>query len=351
MTIVIATRSQQSDGFLNRGPAYGVRPTFRGPPAQGCNMCQDVAHTFRSQFPCPGNKDASMSFYVRRAQPSPKKSPDFYVVPTANTCGHVGNCNLFRRGPRRTACLALKAAFQTTSRRVQIAQWFKQRSDFTEMNPKNNIGNIKFETASKAPYEAPGWFAHEYCRTANFCGPKGECKSALEDGQCRDDPLCPEAWKACGTECAACYWVIRTFPDFRRACAILNPPAALKGNTGLRKSNREGTEPVPRGLNSPPLEDEDNKVTDDFDRLSQCFDMWNEFSQSPKARYLLQYADRFGHLPWHPKLACQCLGKCVMDGFESLAMHSACAYHENYAVKEMLFPDLTDNDFLSSRVK
>ena len=90
MTIVIATRSQQSNGFLNRGPAYGVRPTFRGPPAQGCNMCQDVAHTFRSQFPCPGNKDASMSFYVRRAQPSPKKSPDFYVVPTANTCGHVG---------------------------------------------------------------------------------------------------------------------------------------------------------------------------------------------------------------------------------------------------------------------
>ena len=73
------------------GSGYGFRPTFRGPPAQGCRMCQDVAHTFRAQFPCPGNKDDSMSFYVRRFNhTSSKNSPDFDVIPTANTCGHVG---------------------------------------------------------------------------------------------------------------------------------------------------------------------------------------------------------------------------------------------------------------------
>jgi len=38
----------------------------------------------------------------------------------------------------------------------------------------------------------------------------------------------------------------------------------------------------------------------------------------PIVRYVLQYADRLGHLPWHPMTACQCLGKCVMDGYETL---------------------------------
>lgn len=332
--------------------SYGVRTTFRGPPAEGCRLCQDVAHTFRSQFPCPGNKDPSMSFYVKRAKPGRGKSPNFDVIPTANTCGHVGNCNIFQEGPRRTACLVLRKTFQLTSRREEIAEWFKSQSEYTQMRPDYNIGNVQFDPASAQgnTRKAPGWFAHEFCRDNNFCDDASACTTALQNGQCRDDPHCPAAWKECGIPCAACYWVVKTFPNFVKACSILDTPAPGNANSGLRPSGREGSAPVPRGLNSPPLEDELITFDTNFKRLSVCFAMWNEFTQSPKARYLVQYVDRLGHLPWQPKLVCQCLGKCVMDGFESLAMHSACAYHEYNAVNEMLFPDLSDTEILNHRI-
>merc|ERR1712046_427454 len=113
----------------------------------------------------------------------------------------------------------LKMTFQKTKRREEIAEWLKSQVKYSQERPDYNIGNIDFNPGASegSMRKAPGWYAHEYCRENNFCGDEDPCGDALQNGQCRDDPHCPGAWKECGTQCMACYWVIRTYPVFTRA--------------------------------------------------------------------------------------------------------------------------------------
>jgi hypothetical protein len=75
-------------------------------------------------------------------------------------------------------------------------------------------------------------------------------------------------------------------------------------------------------------------------KLKDCFEKWIDISNSAKARYLIQYVDRFGPYDWNPLTACQCLQLCKYDSIEAFDMASSCDYEEIEVRTASLFPDL-----------
>ena len=152
------------------------------------------------------------------------------------------------------------------------------------------------------------------------------CRDALMSPSCRDDPSCDLIRTACSSLCRVSYFLLTKwfplFPNFKNN----ESPKCNEGKERQSIYGQDETITVQGKVDQPQLKD--------------CFEMWNNIANSAKARYLIQYVDRFGPYDWNPLTACQCLQQCKYDSIEAFDMASSCAYEDIEIRTASLFPDL-----------
>jgi hypothetical protein len=221
-------------------------------------------------------------------------------------------------------------------------------------------------------------------------GPGGDARYIMRPQvQKSDDSV------ACPQNCYMCYWIVRAFPLFQDYCQPMPDPltrelhpffnadnleknklkwsrnewvwseasntgggskkgpwATAKGSAGRSKLNGRVAGEM-RGLGSPDFPPDEsfgtlNKKLGDAraraygtkETHRKCMDLWREFEMSPKARFLIQYKDRFGNHPWNANTACKCLGRCAYNSYEAMDLLPQCQYEHNSDMVASLFPDL-----------
>ena len=174
---------------------------------------------------------------------------------------------------------------------------------------------------------------------------------------CRDDPSCDVVRTACDSNCRVSYVVVSLFQGFTilnittRIRRILNSRFALEHRYFLLTKwlplfpnfNNNKSPKCMEGKERQSIYGQDETITVegvDQPKLKDCFEMWHNIANSAKARYLIQYVDRFGPYDWNPLTACQCLQQCKYDSIEAFDMASSCAYEDIEIRTASLFPDL-----------
>ena len=95
------------------------------------------------------------------------------------------------------------------------------------------------------------------------------------------------------------------------------------------------------GLGSPPIDPQPPNAKSPADLGKMCWDTWDIFEKSAKARFLTGMVDQLGNLPWEANTVCKCLGICAYDEFEGIQLLSACDWHDDDpAITAALFPDI-----------
>eukprot|EP00753_Platysulcus_tardus_P010786 PLAT3048.1.p1 GENE.PLAT3048.1~~PLAT3048.1.p1 ORF type:complete len:388 (+),score=103.16 PLAT3048.1:43-1206(+) len=316
-------------------------------PGWKCQVCEDVAQTWRETVPCGGGRAED-------------------IDPTQSGCMLPANCEVLKE-PRQYACLSMKKTWQNDKDvQKKLWQWI------VEM--KMHAFDACSALGKCPPRDAP---ESKVCNTT-----LASCETIM----CDDDHDCPD-------DCFVCYHIIRTWPAFMEICKPegVTPPqptAFLELNDARRQRRRVGRlagqrqrqqaarapaysraaalamqdggmppaallqlrtrgadgKTRERGLGSPPLTEDDSASTDASTLMRECFKLWNEFEHSAKERFFASYLSMLGQWQWDANLACKCLGKCPYDQYEAMSLISPCNYDSYLDPSGALFPDLREED-------
>lgn len=145
-----------------------------------------------------------------------------------------------------------------------------------------------FKHQTECRYKDPAIYANnnrvmfwQAAEKLGFCN-KGDstCRDALMSPSCRDDPSCDLIRTACSSLCRVSYFLLTKwfplFPNFKNN----ESPKCNEGKERQSIYGQDETITVQGKVDQPQLKD--------------CFEMWNNIANSAKARYLIQYVDRFG---------------------------------------------------------
>ena len=314
-------RSQASDPRYDWGKiTAGIRPPNPASsqlPGWQCQVCEDVAATWRETFQCAGTGDNGIAPMVS----------DHGV-----SCTPSANCQRFE-GVRKAMCLDLKAAFrQSSSTNVLITDGIVDKED---------------------PYQT--------CVTLGKCDAQSSavgatCYKGLHSANCVDDINCeknPRYLTGCSDACFVCYWVVRSWPVFKEICAQTAggsplPPQQTANTAGDGRRRRrllDAQQQKPfAGLGSAPISPQPKSARSTEDLGKACYETWDAFEKSSQARFLCGMTDQLGEIPWNANTVCKCLKLCSYDQFESISLMNACDWAEKLEdsdeIKRSVFPDL-----------
>jgi len=279
-------------------------------PAAGfkCRVCEDVASTWRHTFQCVGMGENDMSPRVTEDGPG---------------CLPTSNCNQFT-GEIKASCEDLRKSFRTGSA-IEISQAIIE-------------GTGSYEICSDILGICP-----------KQASPEGaDCAREFNKYECNDDIECKSAREACDARCFACYWQVRVWPSFQGECKRAlggGPPPPEPKKNKLRLRRRRLLTRAPHllpGLGSPPLDPQPKNARQPAELANLCWNTWDLFEKSSKARFLSGMVDQLGNLPWEANTVCKCLGICAYDEFEGIQLLSACDWHDDDpGIAEALFPDIS----------
>lgn len=349
-----------SSASVSTSAAFG-KPNDHG-VSKRCMVCEDVAETFRSTFPCVGHTDSVWT---------PNEALDVQPCRTPFRCGLLQGQNPRQTASLRDTCFKMaKDIFDPSSSTKlfsQISAFLRsagegpgrqsRRADGSDYR-KNSLSRLHDDYPDPAHYSGPVIPAeYEICYQLedkdklkmcpdDWRDKDTTCPAELGSAECRDDPTCSNLLfnGTCTEKCYICYWLVKSFPVFEEMCSKFEkgkPESSVKEQSGTEwdvvKAERNGRQKEQEGLGSPKLKKEAAKPGD---ALKDCMNMWTEFILSPKARFLIQYADNFGNHPWNANTACKCLGKCAYNSYESMDLATQCVYEDNADRAYNLFPDI-----------
>lgn len=158
-----------------------------------------------------------------------------------------------------------------------------------------------------------------------------KCVVALSTAECADDIECKTALEVCDETCYMCYWQVKTWPVFQGECGkagggVRPPPEPPKK---LRRRLFRRRLLLYPGLGSPPVTPQPENAASPAELNNVCWDTWDEFEKTPKARYLAGMVDQLGDIPWEANTVCKCLGICPFDEFEAVQLKSSCSWYED----------------------
>lgn len=155
----------------------------RGIGGWRCEVCQDVAATFRSQFPSLG--DGSLPGGVTDGS----IDPESLLEPVVPRCED----NL-------------------TSSQLRFAQCKTLRS---LLGSDTDMGRSVWTLLSS------GATAYSVCESLAKCQPSSTCSAASSTHACQVRPDCAGLIEpACGDACASCVWLMRAWPRFQGICSL-----------------------------------------------------------------------------------------------------------------------------------
>ena len=162
-----------------------------------------------------------------------------------------------------------------------------------------------------------------------------KCVVALSTAECADDIECKTALEVCDETCYMCYWQVKTWPVFQGECGKAGggvrpppePPKKLRRRRRLFRRRRRLL--LYPGLGSPPVTPQPENAASPAELNNVCWDTWDEFEKTPKARYLAGMVDQLGDIPWEANTVCKCLGICPFDEFEAVQLKNSCSWYED----------------------
>ena len=182
--------------------------------------------------------------------------------------------------------------------------------------------------------------SYEICSELGKCPDQtkeegADCAADFNKYECNDDIECKAAREHCDDKCFACYWQVRVWPTFQSECKrALFRRRRLLMDPGLAR--------LDPGLGSPPMYPQPANDKSPDDLMQTCWETWDIFEKSAKARFLSGMVDQLGNLPWEANIVCKCLGICAYDEFEGIQLLSACDWHEDSPdITAALFPDIS----------
>jgi len=267
-----------------------------------CRVCEDVAATWRHTFQCVGMGENDLSPRITEDGPG---------------CLPTSNCNQFK-GSLKASCEDLQKSLRSSA---------------------DQSGRIDAAI-------------HEEISSYNICGELGycpvqstkegaDCAGALDKYDCNDDIECKSAREVCDDTCFACFWQVRVWPTFQSECKRAVGGSKPPPNGPAPKLRRLRRLLMTPGLGSPPIDPQPPNAKSPADLGKMCWDTWDIFEKSAKARFLTGMVDQLGNLPWEANTVCKCLGICAYDEFEGIQLLSACDWHDDDpAITAALFPDI-----------
>ena len=212
----------------------------------------------------------------------------------SNTCPDVLRCEGFYQGEDLTMCQESVKDWKTVSKYDEIYEALSKFKPTTQYSDNEEMIKNKIEQ-----YGDPEIYANNnrimYWEAAvelSFCDDTSvTCREALLSPSCRDDASCDLVRSACDSKCRVSYYLLTKwfplFPNFKNN----NSPKCSSGKQRQSIFGQDKTIDV-EGTKQPTLDD--------------CFKMWQNIANSAKARYFIQYLDRFG--PY--VVVCFCFRKC-----------------------------------------
>jgi len=184
---------------------------------------------------------------------------------------------------------------------------------------------------------------YEICQNVGKCPAQtdasgAKCAAALNKYECNDDIECKQARDDCDDTCFTCFWQVRVWPAFAGECKRSSGGSKPAPEPKTKRLRRLLMKP---GLGSPPIDPQPENAKSPAELMNTCWDTWDLFEKSPKARYFAGMVDQMGSLPWEANTVCKCLGICPYDEFEGIQLLSACDWHEDDPqITAALFPDI-----------
>ena len=310
-------RAQYEDWGQGISAGISVAGVEKGDPPEApgwrCRVCEDVAQTWRDTFQCAGGGDVSVS-------PA--------VTERGESCVPTSNCDQFE-GSRKSTCEDIKSSLRTSDADMGLIT--------TRVNEKVGSYDICEQMGKCQPQTSPSGAG---------------CFKAMNSLKCADDVGCEAGETDCDDMCFVCYWVVRSWPvwvgECKRSVGGSAPPpeSPPKADALLRRRRRrllvQAQGKPPTGLGSPPNDPEPENARSTAELGETCFKTWDEFEQSPRARFLTGFTDQLGALAWNANTVCKCLAYCPYDEFEAIQLLSACDWVDDSPdIRESLFPDLS----------
>jgi hypothetical protein len=285
-------------------------------PGYLCQICEDVAETFRDTNKCRGIDGDEKETNHDGEEASPRAQVDL------TPCKPPHHCTLWKDQKKRDKCSSLQRAWRQDKQILDIV--------YNRHPPLQSCIQLGM------------------CREEQDT--EGEaCAYVLNSNECRDDMNCDSS-KCPSDDCMACYWLVKTWPMFGEICTPggnKNPP---KGGMTSKDFYRSAL----RAKGSPSLsrDSPSQKILPNPATLSnECYEMWDRFVFSPKARYMISYVNQlgvaqnneWGATAWDANTVCKCLSECAYDEYQAPQVEQACrgnALVNQPGVLSSLFPDL-----------
>ena len=247
VTFFTPTASQQADqwGSLSAGISSN-QVSGSLTPAAGfkCRVCEDVARTWRNTFQCVGmSSNNDMSPRITQDGPG---------------CMPTSNCNQFK-GSLKATCEDLQKSFRDSAEQAgRIATLIEEKKG-----------------------------SYEICEDLGKCQPQtnqigSKCFIALNTNACNDDIECKLAREDCDDTCFACFWQVRVWPVFTSECKRSSGGSKPPPESKKKRLRRLLMLP---GLGSPPIDPQPENAKSPAELMNFCWETWDEFEKSPKARF------------------------------------------------------------------
>jgi len=178
-------------------------------------VCQDVAASFRRQFPGLGARALTEPIVWGGAEAGGGQA----MSPA------TPGCTAFARGSStRLACLRARAGLQKDARQRYYV-WAALQNAGEAYGVCAELGQCD----ALPPADATGAPRDD----TNSSHAVLQCYNAARTSHCGLDPACPALRTACSDTCTACLWLMRSWPGFNGVCRPPVPaaPAAAAGST------------------------------------------------------------------------------------------------------------------------
>jgi hypothetical protein len=281
-----------------------------------CQICEDVALTLRDTSKCRGMEGLPKDGRGDGTVETPQMLDDL------TPCTPPGHCNMWKDEAKREKCSSLKKAWRQDV--VTLGMIYENHENGkTPLDMCISLGQCRPESSAEG----------------------SECASVLRGRECKDNIYCDSS--ACKSDdCLACYWIIKTWPFFSDLCHPKKGVTSRKGGI----SSKEFYKDAKRAVLSPPLtgDAEFRKTPPDSATLGkECYEMYDKFVFSKKARYLITYVGDSTDGGWNANTMCKCLGECAYDEYQSPFIEEACQEGEPGVAEKLsplivasLFPDI-----------
>eukprot|EP00942_MAST-04A_sp_MAST-4A-sp1_P005238 g5238.t1 len=303
MSLHLITESKPSQASFNDAP-YGSK----------CAVCEDIATTWSTMYPCKSEDPASLK---------------------ATDCGF--QCSMLCK-PGESSCKRsqmCERAYNAIANNSLVAKYFWETGMCSDYN--------EYDQCMMAPIEVTKAIGGLKCFTDKESGTFDHDTLVISNPECMQDPMCRAAQPNEGEnlqsvrdECMVCVWVAKTFPLFREICKPTN--VEYDCNTIVNqygKPYRPEDDPTNTNSNAFGSPAFSNTEIREKPLLKQCLQAWYRFANSKFAQTMVQCSEPVSpseeSLKTNPTGAsatdqCRCMCSCPYTEKDWLKLSSTCEY-------------------------